>query len=467
MKTKNGFNIKKLVLLVISILAYVAIVNFPTPEGLTLEGKKAIALMITAVFVWATEVIPVAIASVILPMLVGILGISTVNEALANFMNSTIIFMFAAQLIAAAFTHSGVGERVSLKLSFLFGNRPNRVLLSFMLFTCVISMFLVDIPTAIIFASIAYMILKDNNMEPGTSNFGRSVMIGIPIAAALGGFGTPVGSGLNILTVNLLAKHTGVMINFWQWSMLGIPTALILTLIAWKIIQLLFPPEVSIIRGSENVEERMRDLGALKAPEKKFIVVFLITVLFWITQPVTKIDNTLVAAIAAGVFAFTGIDLIDWSHARTFVGWEGLFLVGGATAVAMTLMTTGASKWIGDLLAQNLGGMNALLVIFIVIVVGILSHIPLPVGGAMVALMVPIIAQVAQQIGINPIYLVLPLGFTVSCVFLIPLDPIPLATQNYGYWKMSDMVKAGVLVSVAWIVVLTIIMILAYIVGLY
>lgn len=65
-------------------------------------------------------------------MLTGVLGICSVGQTLTNFVNSTILFMVAAQLIASAFTLSGVGKRVSLKISFLFGNKPQKVLLSFM-----------------------------------------------------------------------------------------------------------------------------------------------------------------------------------------------------------------------------------------------------------------------------------------------------------------------------------------------
>ncbi len=462
MSSTKKFEIRKIVYIVLSVACYFVVSNFPLPEGLTIEGLKAIALMLSGVILWATEAIPLTITSLLLPMLTGILGIVPVNETLRGFMNTTIIFMASAQLIAFAFTTSGLGKRLALKLSFVFGNKPNQVLLSFMLFSGIISMFLVDIPTAIIFSGLAVDILERNDCIPGESNYGRSIMMGIPIAAAIGGFGTPVGSGLNILTINLLEKETGVSINFMQWSMIGIPVAVILIFIAWLIISKLLKPEMEIIKGSENIEQEMKDLGPLTIDEKKFIVIFLITVLFWVTQPLTKIDNTLVACCAAAVLSLTGINLIEWGKARTFVGWEGLFLVGSSTAIALLLVVTGASKWLGTILLNSMHGLSPILVILIVIAVGIFSHIPLPVGGAMVALMVPIVAQLAMSLGMNPIYLVLPLGFTVSCVFLIPLDPIPLTTFNYKYWKMSDMIKVGFVISLAWIAILTVAMIFAY-----
>ena len=64
-----------------------------------------------------------------------------------------------------------------------------------------------------------------------------------------------------------------------------------------------------------------------------------------------------------------------------------------------------------------------------------------------------------------PLYLVLPLGFTASAVFIIPLDPIPLTTYGYGYWKMGDMAKPGLIISLIWIPLCAIAILLGSMIG--
>lgn len=95
---------------------------------------------------------------------------------------------------------------MSLYVTTIFGNRSKYVLLSLMACTSLISFFLADIPAGIIVGAIANVILNKNNCAPGKSVFGKSVMLGIPIAAAVGGVATPAGSGVNILSINLLKK---------------------------------------------------------------------------------------------------------------------------------------------------------------------------------------------------------------------------------------------------------------------
>src|SRR5690606_25799871 len=42
-----------------------------------------------------------------------------------------------------------------------------------------------------------------NNCKLGESNFGKAMMVGIPVAAAIGGIGTPAGSGYNYSSVKV------------------------------------------------------------------------------------------------------------------------------------------------------------------------------------------------------------------------------------------------------------------------
>ncbi|MBR1814061.1 MAG: DASS family sodium-coupled anion symporter [Lachnospiraceae bacterium] len=458
---------KKYMWLGIAVLAYIIIVAIPFGGDLSPEGKRALALMVASVIIWSTEVVPVGLASICLPMLTGVLGICGIGATLTNFVNSTIIFMISSQLIARAFVETGVGQRVALKISFIFGDAPDKVLLAFMLATCVISMFLVDIPTAIIFSGIAYNLLEQSGCKPGESTYGKAMMIAIPVAAAIGGFATPVGSGLNQLAIAQLKGATGITINFAQWSMVGVPMSLILLFAAWFIIKKMLPAEIARVEGADSVKEQTKALGSLKANEKKFIVIFLITIIFWVTNPLTGIDNNMVAAISACVMSFAGIELLKAEHVKQGVDWNGIMLVGGATAIAMTLSTTGASKWIAGLLTSALGNMGANMVILTVSIFAIFIHVIVPTGGALVALFVPIMASVALNLGMSPVILTLIIGYTVSCVFLVPLDPIPLATYGYKYWKMIDMTKVGLVISIVWIALLFVFMIVANSMGVY
>jgi sodium-dependent dicarboxylate transporter 2/3/5 len=75
------------------------------------------------------------------------------------------------------------------------------------------------------------------------------------------------------------------------------------------------------------------------------------------------------------------------------------------------------------------------------------------------AVLIPPIAALALSMNINPILLVLPVAFTASCAFLLPLDAVPLLTFSKGYYRMFDMLLPGAIISLAWIILMTLLII--------
>ncbi|HVR30860.1 MAG TPA: carboxylate transporter, partial [Thermoanaerobaculia bacterium] len=70
------------------------------------------------------------------------------------------------------------------------------------------------------------------------------------------------------------------------------------------------------------------------------------------------------------------------------------------------------------------------------------------------------IALLAIETGQSPVLYALPVAFTASCAFLLPLDPVPLLTYTKGYYRMIHMLVPGTLLSAVWVVVMTILMLL-------
>lgn len=462
----TAFSPAKLVQLLGIIALYLLLTAVPTPPGLTPAAQKALALMVAAVLTWVLEVIPIGIASVLFIFLQGPLGIYPLGEAVTNFSTPTIFFILAMFLIATAFEESGLGRRLSLWLASLAGSNPRNVLLSFMLPTAIISMFLADIPTTVMFASIAIGLLERTGCVPGKSNFGRAVMMGIPIAAAIGGVGTPAGSGINVMALGLLKDTAHVEVNFLQWSALGIPLVLILTPIAWLILTWVLPFEIKEVSGLDKVREDLKALGPLTASEVKFVSIFAVTIALWFTEPFHHIPAPFVAVATAALFFVPGINLLSWKEASGRIGWDVILLVGAANSLALSLWKLGAAKWLATGILGGLGETSLLTLVLIISAFGVFSHLLIPVATGLLAVMIPALGVLAASIGVNPAALVIPIAFTASCVFLLPLDPIPLVTYTYGYYKMLDMFKPGVLIALVWIVLLAFLIVGATAVGL-
>ena len=65
------------------------------------------------------------------------------------------------------------------------------------------------------------------------------VLIGIPYAAVIGGFMTPVGTAVNLVALSLYEQATGHTIRFLDWRLVGIPAALIsIVICCWVLVKM-------------------------------------------------------------------------------------------------------------------------------------------------------------------------------------------------------------------------------------
>lgn len=77
-----------------------------------------------------------------------------------------------------------------------------------MLGTALLSSIMSDVPACAIFMAIGIGILNKAKVVPGQSQFGKALMMGIPIAALIGGIATPAGSSINVLALDLFASFS-------------------------------------------------------------------------------------------------------------------------------------------------------------------------------------------------------------------------------------------------------------------
>lgn len=442
----------------LSLAVYILAILLPTPEGLSVAGKQSLALMISAIIVWVTDALPLSMACVLFLFLQGILGIVPMGDALKNFAIPPVFFCFAMFCIVVAFQNSGLTRRIVLWTSLKSGGKPGRLLFLLMMTSALLSTILADVPVVAMMFPVALFLLEQNNCVPGQSAFGKAVMLGLPLACLIGGVGTPAGSGTNILTINMLQSTAGVQISFFQWSAIGLPMVLLITPIAWWAVMKVYPPELSQLVGMETIEEDYRALGKLDQRERLYIILLAINVLLWCTTDFHGLSLPAAAVLGCTLFAIPGISFIDWSRDRSKIGWDILFLVGAANSLGVSLWQNGAAEWIASLTLGGMQGLPLVLIIAIVSLFTIAIHLVIPVNTPIVGVILPPVAALAAGLGINPAVLALPLGFSVSAAVLLPLDAVSLVTYQAGYYKMSDMFKPGIIISIGWVIVCVILM---------
>jgi sodium-dependent dicarboxylate transporter 2/3/5 len=433
----------------------------PTPAGLPPEGQRMAAIFLVALILWASEAIPIAVTALLVIILQPIFQVEHLRTAFTTFISPVFFFVVAMFCIAEAIISAGLDRRFALWLLARAGTDSRRVVLAFIAGTAAVSTIISDVPACAIFMAIAMGVLTKMNAAPGSSSFGKAIMMGIPIASLIGGVATPAGSSINILGMYLIEQYGQVRVPFLHWMIIGIPIVLVLVPIAWWVIVRVCPPEVKTIGKISEINEERARLGAMSAAEKKVIGLLSVMIGLWILSTwVTQLDVALIAMAGAVAMFLPGMNLLTWKQTERSIGWDALFMIGGVTSLGAASVKTGLAKWLVDI---SLGGVHELNVIWVVAIISaftVVIHLALPIGPVVNGVLIPPITLLAISMGQNPALYALPVAFTASCAFLLPLDAVPLVTYSKGYYRMFDMFIPGAIISLCWVILMTLLMVI-------
>merc|ERR1712106_868356 len=140
--------------------------------------------------------------------------------------------------------------------------------------------------------------------------------------------------------------------------------------------------------------------------------------------------------------------LITWRLIETKMCWGVLFLLGGGFALAKALQSSGLSSLlVAGLTRMNLTSLPSWLasLLFTVVTVAITN---IASNTAAANVFVPILAEMAVTMCINPILFTLPAGIACSYAFALPVSTAPNAIVfGHSTMKTTDMLKAGMMMN--------------------
>ena len=430
------------------------------PGGLGENARALAGLFVTALVLWATELLPIAVTSLVILALGPILGIfGSLSEAAIGFTNPVIFFIIASFIISIAFERSGLARRVALWMITHAGTKSKRIILVFMLGCAINASIMSNVAAAVIWMSLTLPIIENLGFKKGKSNFAKAVMIGIPIAALTGGIITPAGSSTNVLALSLMQELQGINIPFVDWMVIGVPLGIIMTIASWWILMKVFPPEVDTVGSLDIYVAERKENSKWKRAEIKATVLIIAIVFLWILSSwVKSLDITVVAILGACVMFFPGIRLLKWSDARKGIGWDSVLIVAVVTSLGIAATQNGLSDWIVSNVFGGIGGLPMFWALLVICSFTIVIHLVIPVIPTIISAIVPAMMVLAIDSGVNPATYALAVAFASHCAFFLPLDPVPLVTFSKGYYKMFDMFRPGSIISIIWAIVNTVIL---------
>ena len=459
-------NSKKLIALVIAVACALVALFLPAEyyhiQNLSVVEQRVIAIFIFAALMWIGEAIPIWTTSVVVIVLM-LLSVSDssilclrgeniegmrafgklikAKTIMATFADPIIMLFLGGFFLAIGAGKCGLDRNLARILFKPFGNKSANVLLGLMFVTAVFSMFMSNTATtAMMFAVMAPVLapMKDSGQ-------GRiALVLAIPIAANVGGIGTPIGTPPNAIALKYLNDPEGLNlgIGFGQWMLVMTPFVIAVMFLAWAILMRLFP----FYRKELNISFE----GKFEKSPKAYIVygTFIVTVLLWMFDKLTGINSNVVAMIPIAVFAATGV--ITKEDLKQ-INWDVLWLVAGGFALSVGLQESGLAK---NLIASI--PFSKWPPIETIIGAGLLCYVMSTFMShtATTALLIPVLATVAKGMGdaIEPFggvsTLLVGVALSASFAMALPISTPPNAiAHSVGLTTQKQMASIGLIVG--------------------
>ncbi|WP_375753231.1 SLC13 family permease [Vibrio sp. HN007] len=436
---------RSLLILIADVILFFVMLNYLPFEKHIVNG---LSLLTFVAIIWLTEAINVSISAIMVPVLAVGLGVFDTKKALSSFSDPIIFLFLAGFALAAALHRQKLDQAIANKvLAMAKGKIAGAVVMLFSV-TALLSMWISNTATTAMMLPMVLGILSkiDPNKERNTYLF---VLLGIAYCASIGGIATIVGSPPNAIA----AAEVGL--SFTEWMAYGVPMTMILLPLAVFILFLIFKPNLN---HTFSVKEQKIEWN------KEQIItlgIFLLTVTCWIfSKPlnamlggVSKLD-TLIAVSAMGMLGVSKV--VEWKDIEKSTDWGVLMLFGGGICLSNVLKTSGTSLFLAENLSAFLQSAGLLFTIFSVVAfVVFLTEFASNTASA--ALLVPVFASIAEAMGLSPIITSALIAVSASCAFMLPVATPPNAIVfGSGYIKQQDMMRAGFILNIACITVITI-----------
>ena len=176
------------------------------------EACLALATLALMVYWWIARPVHVAVTA-LLPIAVNaVFKMAPMDGVLADYFSQIAVLLIGAHILIACFIGSGLDRRLALRVLTLIGPSVKKQLLVWFALAALMSAFL---PNAIVAATLcpiaASMVrfsLADRE-EPTSAKASFLIQLAIVWGTSLGGFATPLGGAMNLITIEYIESYTG------------------------------------------------------------------------------------------------------------------------------------------------------------------------------------------------------------------------------------------------------------------
>lgn len=409
-----------MIVVVFAILVWVPIMETP-------EQQNCLAMVVFVSLLWATEAIPLFVTSLLVPFLVVVLRVmrsdtkphtrldpeAATKAVFASMWTPVIMLLLGGFTIAAALSKYDVARRMATFVLSRAGTSPRVVLVTNMFVSMFLSMWISNVAAPVLCYSIIQPLLR--NLPP-ESNFSKALILGIALAANIGGAASPIASPQNIIALENMYPP----ISWGTWFFISLPVCILSILLIWALLLVTFKPG----RGTTIVP--IRPVRENFTGVQWFVTITtLVTIVLWCFshQLDTVFGDMGVIAIIPMVLFF-GSGILTKEDFNNFL-WTIIILAAGGLSLGKAVTSSGLLHTIANAITEQVADFSlyGVLIVFAALILVMATFISHTVAAL-------IVLPLVQQVGVgmenpHPNLLVMASALMCSVAMGLPTSGFP------------------------------------------
>jgi sodium-dependent dicarboxylate transporter 2/3/5 len=314
---------------------------------LSKEGKGAIAVFLLAGTWWVFEVVPIGITSLAIGVLQALFLIRPAKVAFNDFMDPSVMFIFASIVIGLVFTKTGLTKRLAYKMLVIVGEKTSMIYLGCFVVTAALTHIMAHTAVAATIYPLLLAVYSLYGEGDKPTKFGKGLFIGMAYVAGAGSIVTLLGAARGAVAIGFFNDIVGKNISFFQLSYYMFPIGWLMTFLLWGFFMIFMKPEKKVIPGlREKAKILNAELGPITRKEILAAAIVFACILVMslrsfvpMLQPINKTAIILISTILFFIIGILNLDDLE------DIPWNIILLFAGAMSIGFCLWDTGAARW--------------------------------------------------------------------------------------------------------------------------
>ncbi|CAL2038205.1 unnamed protein product [Caenorhabditis brenneri] len=336
--------------------------------------------------------------------------------------------------------------------------------------------------------------LKLDEMSSKDAGFCKAMILACAHASLIGGTAIITSTGPNLVfreNINKRYPDGQVTMTYLQWMVFAIPPMFLYLLASYFILVCYFMGPSTFMKIFEKpskeetnmkkaIEKKIQtmyeELGDISWGEKSVFFFFIILIGSWISRdpgftsgwgnllPHRNYSSDSVSGILIACLLFIWpkdpfasedplAPILKWDDMKHKYSWSCTLLIGAGYAISEGVDKSGLSKLISCEMRKIFVGMSSLpLQLAVTTTIVIMTEFASNVSTG--SIFIPIALEIAESMGVHPLYLALPTTVACSFAFMLPISTPPNAiVYDTKVISMVEMIVCGFLLNIACIII--------------